>query len=130
MTLDSKQPSHILNDSKVLSELEHIHNDLINKSNLSKNNNKNKSKKVLNGANNANLIQALLNKDTFVSGDLEMMALFNTGLINTQNYKDDSDLLISMNEHLLDSCKQLNLTNKKLTADPVSYTHLTLPTKA
>jgi len=117
MTLDSKQPSHILNDSKVLSELEHIHNDLINKSNLSKNNNKNKSKKVLNGANNANLIQALLNKDTFVSGDLEMMALFNTGLINTQNYKDDSDLLISMNEHLLDSCKQLNLTNKKLTAD-------------
>ncbi|SMN21084.1 similar to Saccharomyces cerevisiae YDR150W NUM1 Protein required for nuclear migration, localizes to the mother cell cortex and the bud tip [Maudiozyma saulgeensis] len=113
MTLDAKQPSHILNDSKVLSELDNIHNDLINKSKLSQT--KKPYGKRVHKTNRTNLIQTLLNNDNSILGNLEMMELFKNGLINTQSYKDDSDLLISMNEHLLKSCKQLKLENEKLT---------------
>ena len=104
MTLNTNQESNILNDSKVLNELEKIHQDLINKSGLIKST----------GNPNSNN----LNHNTINGNDnLEMLKLFNNGLMkinNKQSTKDDSELLIDMNENLLKQLKSLKNDNDKI----------------
>ena len=104
MTLNTNQESNILNDSKVLNELEKVHQDLINKSGLIKPNG------------NSNLTK--LNHSIINGNDnLEMLNLFNNGLLkinNKQSTKDDSELLISMNENLLKQLKSLKNDNDKV----------------
>lgn len=104
MTLNANQESNILNDSKVLDELEKIHRDLINKSGLIKPNSDSNTNKLTHSVIHG-------------SDNLEMLKLFNNGLTrisNNQPTKDDSELLINMNENLLKQLKSLKNDNDKI----------------